>query len=169
MDEQPMEKPEGRSGSSTRSESSIRAAADVLSYVETYLVYRDGGLYYRTTGERRGGTHGHHYRRISILNRRYYEHRIIFLLFHKRFPSTVDHINQDKHDNRIENLREVSPAENNLNKPIQSRNTSGYKGVLRTESGKRWKAQISIAGRVNYLGSFDTKQEAVAAYERAIR
>jgi hypothetical protein len=76
----------------------------------------------------------------------------------------VDHINGNPLDNRKENLRLVNQQQNNFNKKIDKRNTSGYKGVFRMKDRPKWKATIGFQGKVLHLGFFDTKEEAALAY-----
>ena len=75
----------------------------------------------------------------------------------------VDHINNDRHNNNIENLRWVSYSENNMNKSMHQNNTSGIVGVLYCKKSKKWKAQITINKKQYNLGYFNTKEEAVEA------
>ncbi len=81
---------------------------------------------------------------------------------------TIDHINGDKVDNRLENLRLVSHGENlqNIRKPMRN-NTSGFLGVCR--SGGKFMATISVNGKSLNLGSFDKPEAAHAAYVAAKR
>lgn len=78
----------------------------------------------------------------------------------------VDHINQNKLDNRYTNLRFCSKAENAYNFPLLKSNTSGYKGVSFHKHNKRYVAYIGKKPRV-YLGSFSTAIEAARAYNKA--
>lgn len=77
---------------------------------------------------------------------------------------SVDHINGDGLDNRRANLRLASLSENNRNQRLAARNTSGFKGVTWHARQQRWQAQIKSGGKCFYLGLFDNRQEAHAAY-----
>jgi hypothetical protein len=79
----------------------------------------------------------------------------------------LDHINGDKLDNRIANLRLSTNAENSRNRPATRRNSTGYKGVYLDSYTGRWKAQINVDGKNRNLGRFDTPEEAHAAYREA--
>lgn len=94
-------------------------------------------------------------------------HRVVFAIHHGFLPQTVDHINQDRSDNRPSNLRAASYAENNRNTGRSSANTSGIKGVHWCKSRRKWKSVIWLNKRPIYLGAFDDKQTAAAAYEKA--
>jgi hypothetical protein len=76
----------------------------------------------------------------------------------------VDHINGNTLDNRRENLRICTQAENRCNSRIQNNNTSGYKGVSWSEGHKKWRSQIKLNKKIIHLGYFNTPEEAYAAY-----
>jgi hypothetical protein len=79
----------------------------------------------------------------------------------------MDHINGDRLDNRLSNLREATRQENLRNKAMYRKNKSNFKGVHFDTARRKWVAKIkSNDGRV-YLGGFETPEEASAAYEAA--
>ena len=109
---------------------------------------------------------GHGYLHIRLERRPIFAHRLAWLYVYGVWPSdTIDHINGDKADNRIINLRNVSPQINaqNRRRPIRS-TSSGLIGATWVPKLKRWKAQITIEGVTQYLGLFATAQEAHEAY-----
>lgn len=77
----------------------------------------------------------------------------------------VDHINRDRLDNRKCNLRFCNLQENNMNKGIQSNNSSGYPGV--SYSKNKWRAYIGINGKQIHLGRYSTLEEAIEARKQA--
>jgi len=79
----------------------------------------------------------------------------------------VDHINGNKKDNRISNLRVCNKSENAYNSKLNSKNTSGYKGVYFRKDTQKWAAEIKHYGKKISLGSFLLKNEAVKARELA--
>ncbi|WP_216640209.1 HNH endonuclease [Achromobacter ruhlandii] len=79
----------------------------------------------------------------------------------------VDHINGDKLDNRRQNLRLCTIAQNSQNQALRTTNTSGFKGVRRNTTAGKWEALIRYAGRRIYLGLFDDPRVAAHAYNRA--
>jgi hypothetical protein len=102
------------------------------------------------------------YVRIRIMGRRILGHRLAWAFVHGRLPKgVIDHINGDRRDNRIVNLRDVTRQTNQRNMPINVKNTSGHPGVYRAPSG-RWYAQIGLSRRRLALGTFDTFDEAKA-------
>lgn len=76
----------------------------------------------------------------------------------------VDHINGDKLDNRRSNLRYVTRSQNNMNKPIQTNNTSGFKGVHQLKSTGKFQAYIKKDGKRIHLGTYSTALDAARAY-----
>jgi HNH endonuclease/AP2 domain len=95
-------------------------------------------------------------------------HRAAWAIYHGEWPARqIDHINGDKSDNRLVNLRQATPSQNGHNRGPQINNLSGYKGVHRR--GSRWAAQIKVGGRHIRLGTWPTAEEAAAAYDTAVR
>lgn len=78
-----------------------------------------------------------------------------------------DHIDQDGLNNQKHNLRFLTKSQNLFNRPKNSNNTSGYKGVSWLEKNKKWVAHIRYQGRLKYLGSFVEKINAAIAYDKA--
>ena len=108
--------------------------------------------------------------RISINGVDLFASRIAWAYVHGSFPSgLIDHINGNPCDNRISNLRDVSPMGNSQNMRTPGKlNTSGFLGVMAGRNGK-WRAQIKIEKTPVDLGEYKTKEEAAAAYLGAKR
>lgn len=95
-----------------------------------------------------------------------------YIRFHRlvmgaRQNEYVDHINRDKRDNRKSNLRICKHIDNDRNKDISSKNTSGYIGVGYDNARKKWKASITVNRKSIYLGRYPTIEEAIVARLRA--
>lgn len=107
------------------------------------------------------------YIRIFIDKKAYLAHRLAWLYMHGSFPQNdIDHINGIRHDNRIENLRDVSRVANAHNRKRANKNNShGRLGVYKVRH--RWVAQLGIKGARRYLGIFDSAVEAENAYRAA--
>lgn len=98
-------------------------------------------------------------------------HRIIYEMHFGPIPDGIyiDHENLDRSDNRIENLRKATPSENKMNSPIQSNNTTGFKGVSYCQNTSKWKAAIKTRGVITNLGSFMSPELAHMAYCEAAK
>jgi hypothetical protein len=95
-------------------------------------------------------------------------HRLAWLYIHGRLPSgQIDHINGQRADNRIANLREANHQENGRNQKRPKSNTSGHTGVCWNPRNNNWFAQIAISGENKYLGSFKFLEEAITARKHA--
>lgn len=104
---------------------------------------------------------------IEVGRKKYSAHRLAWLYVHGEFPPDglfVDHINRDKYDNRIENLRLVNRSQNSTNACVRNTNKCGYKGVYWASYFGRWRAAIRANGKRIYLGYFWTPEAARDAY-----
>lgn len=134
-----------------------------------------GSLYWRVfansnavEGAQAGNVNSYGYVRVQIDGRSIFAHRIVFALANGRWPSgPLDHRNGIRSDNRPENLREASRAENNRNTKTPSHNKSGIKGVSWRADRNKWWAQIVVDGEIKRLGYFTDKEAAAAAYQEA--
>lgn len=101
---------------------------------------------------------------IGVGGKRYLAHRLVWLYVNGYFPKEcIDHINGDKSDNRIHNLREATKSENEYNKKVHTNSKSGVKGVYWNKINKKWVADIRANGKYFYIGSFETLKEASKA------
>lgn len=108
------------------------------------------------------------YRVIKVRSLGFMAHRLAWFFVNGAWPTDeIDHINGCRDDNRIANLREATRADNNRNVSIRCDNTSGRKGVTWHKRQRRWYAQIQIAGKKTYLGSYKDIQAAAEAYRAA--
>jgi len=107
---------------------------------------------------------------ISIENRYYKAHRLAWLYINGSMPiNSIDHINCNKTDNRILNLRHATNAENIRNQGLRSTNKSGFIGVSFSKHAKKWQAQIKVNNKNRKLGYFSTPEEASEAYQCAAK
>jgi len=105
---------------------------------------------------------------ITIDGISYGAHRLAWLYYYGQFPNgQIDHKNQNRQDNRIDNLRDVSPSTNMKNKSKYRNNNSGVVGVRFCKKAKVWIAQIGVDKKVIYLGSFKDKAEAISVRKDA--
>jgi hypothetical protein len=115
----------------------------------------------KTVGVRRSDG----YVSVGLNNRRILGHRLVWLYLYGEWPPNhIDHINRVKWDNRPENLRLATVAENTNNCKIRKNNTSGFKGVSFNKRIGRWVASIRHSGARHFLGVFDSAELAAEAY-----
>jgi hypothetical protein len=104
------------------------------------------------------------YVNISIHCRQYLAHRLAWLIVNGEWPpEEIDHIDLDKTNNRIANLRLATRQENLRNVGLRKNNFTGVSGVHWCNYARKFIAQIRIDGKKNRIGSFDTLAEAAAA------
>lgn len=119
----------------------------------------------RHAGREAGHVMDNGYVTICVLGRAIKAHRIAWCMHHGEWPvEQIDHINRNRSDNRICNLRPCTPSQNSQNRKSMP-SSSGVPGVRKHHN--RWRACIKIDGRQKHLGCFDTAEAAFAAYSHA--
>lgn len=115
------------------------------------------------------GTKSGGYIQVGLDYAQYRAHRLAWLYMTGKFPEyDVDHINGKRDDNRWCNLREATRTENMQN--LREATSASGSGLLGAFSGRnRWRSQIRVGGKQLNLGTFDTAEEAHAAYVEAKR
>lgn len=103
---------------------------------------------------------------VVIAREHYKIHRLVWLWHYGNWPRyEIDHINGNRVDNRIENLRDVPHDVNLRNTKKRINNTSGYTGISYYARDKRWAAKYKVRGETIVIGYFRSKEAAVIAYE----
>ncbi|HDU1553696.1 TPA: HNH endonuclease [Klebsiella pneumoniae] len=117
----------------------------------------------RLAGKPAGRVTSEGYVSLCLNGKGQYAHRLIWIYHFGNIPAgmEIDHINHNRLDNRIENLRCVTRAENARN--LGQRSTEKRNGVSWKESRKRWHAQITVGGKSLHIGYFTGLAEATAA------
>ena len=118
-------------------------------------------------GSLAGWTTRGRYRTTRHDGRVYLNHRLVWLWHGRELPKMIDHINGDKLDNRIENLRAATPSQNQCNHPIRCTNKSGVKGVHWDKRLRKWHARVFFENRTYPLGWFTDLEQAKAAANAA--
>lgn len=143
--------------------------------IAEYFEYKDGDLYwikapYRNKenqiGQIAGSIHKTGYRHITWMNKIHKAHRLIFLLQNGYLPKEIDHINGDRADNRIENLREATRSQNQFNKSMQ-RNMSGHRGVTWHKKTQKWAVRVMMNNVSRSFGYYDDLEFAALVAEEA--
>lgn len=108
------------------------------------------------------------YRYIQLDGRKYASHRLVWLIEYGKMPTAdIDHIDGNKLNNRISNLRDATRKQNCENKGAQSNNSVGYRGVTYNKRLRKYVAQIQHYGKNRHLGVFAMPEDAYAAYVNA--
>lgn len=106
---------------------------------------------------------GEGYKTGTLLGARVKAHQVIWVMLHGSLPEKgkeIDHINGDRSDNRLENLRCVDKSDNSKNQKLCSRNQTGVSGVSWYKPTKKWLVRINVAKKTKCLGYFDDFKEA---------
>lgn len=136
--------------------------------------YKEGKLFFKASrgGQRAGVRAGtlnpvNGYRYVHVQGKLHAEHRVIWFLHHDAWPDEVDHINNIRDDNRIENLRQISRQANVMKRGMAKTNPYGFKGVRSKYGGKSWTVEISVNRQRAFIGTFADKYDAATAYNFA--
>lgn len=145
-----------------------------LKNLKEYFVYESGNLKARISyanskikaGKILGNNNPKYYTNVRCKGRKYKMHRIVWYLCTGNWPiDQIDHINGDKSDNRIENLRQVSHGENMRSYKKKAKGTSSrFRGVSFNRKRKEWHSEIYSLGLRYSLGWFKNELEAAMAY-----
>ncbi len=140
--------------------------------VQEVFGYSNGELIWKLkTGDKvvigePAGTPTHYgYIQIGLDKKLYKRSRLIFLWHHGYLPKVVDHVNHERSDDRIENLRDASHQENSHNSVV-GRGSCRSRGVCYRKRSNNYHSQIRLKGRSYHIGVFETEKEASEAYER---
>jgi len=133
-----------------------------LSHFKNSNVYKTWNT--RFSGKNAGTIKGNGYLAIRINSKVCKAHRLAFLYTEGYFPENqVDHMDRDRANNKLSNLREVSQMCNMQNCMLAKNNTSGVTGVTWGKDTNKWHARIKINSKQKYLGYFDNFDDAVMA------
>jgi hypothetical protein len=152
-------------------------------YLCNALSYRDGFLYWqwrddiplpvnkRFAHKRAGSVDSKGYIVVRIQLQIFKAHRIVWMMHNGVIPDEmqVDHIDGDKANNKIENLRLATSSQNRFNVTKRADNTTGFKGVCHDKRRNKWSAEIRAKGKRYKLGRFASPELAHAAYCEAAK
>ena len=120
----------------------------------------------RYAGKTAGSVSGTGYVEMRILGSSQKAHRLAMIMTFGCAPEFVDHINNNRSDNRIVNLREATRSENCRNSVKNSNNTSGVKGVSLLKRTGKWAARIRFCKKLYFLGYFSEIKDAEDAVRK---
>ncbi len=131
---------------------------NILETIEKRFEYDGNHLYYRDTGKQAGCTDALGYRVVGVGGKKYKEHRLVWLLANKEWPEhQIDHINRNRSDNRLCNLRDVNQRQNCRNRP--------EKNICYEASRGKFKVRLAQ----KHIGYFDDLDAAIRARDSAVK
>jgi hypothetical protein len=136
-----------------------------LNLLKELFDYKDGHLYWKKNNKQAGTPRKEGYIVIELNKTKYYAHRLIWSLLNGEIPNNkhIDHINRDKADNKIENLRLATSRENALNTNRKSNNTGVY-GV--TKDRCYYKVSFTVNNKSVHVGNFKDLDKAKECAEQ---
>ena len=132
---------------------------DWFTYVDGNLVWKKGNA--KVLGKIAGCFKSRGYRYVCLNGKHYRVHRLIFLYHHGYLPELVDHDDNDRRNNHIENLIDRSNSENLLKSPFRQFKASGVKGLIYSEKKQKWILDSDYRRGNKRLGEFDAYDDAV--------
>jgi hypothetical protein len=146
---------------------------DVLCYEPTIGLFTWKGLIGKKqhlNGSVAGTKHSAGYLNITVNHKQYLAHRLAWFYVHKKWPDgNIDHMDCNKKNNRISNLRVANQSQNGANQNIKKNNKTGLKGVGFRKDINKWRARIMVNRKEITLGVFDTPEAASLAYKTAAK
>ena len=139
------------------------------------LTYKDGKLYWKESrgrvskGQEAGRLTMTGYRHVCINGQEFYAHRLIWEGFNGPIPEglEIDHVDRNRDNNNLANLRLVTPSENKLNRGISKNSTTKVKGVYWSKQKQKWSAEITRDSKKKFLGYYACFFVAVKARKTA--
>ena len=138
--------------------------------------YENGKLFYKNKthkfskiqiGDEVGSLYSNGYLNVKINQKPYAVHRLIFIMFNGFLPKLIDHIDGNKLNNKIENLRSCDHITNGYNRKVGTNNTSGHKNVVWSKQSKKWRVTLHANKKFKDFGFFDDLELAALVAEEA--
>lgn len=104
---------------------------------------------------------------VGISRRQYLAHRLIFLMHHGYLPAKIDHLDGNRQNNKIDNLRPANSQQNSANSRKVGKFSSKWKGVTWDRARGKWAASVGVNRKRIALGRFDDEGDAAMAYNEA--
>jgi hypothetical protein len=137
--------------------------------VNEVFYYNDGKIFFQKSSKKCGYIDkSTGYERVAYNKKIYYVHRLIYLLNKGYLPKYIDHIDGDKTNNKLENLRECTQQENCYNSKIRKNNKLGYKGITLHKWSGLYRATAKINNKCITIGYYKELEKAVNEYRNFI-
>jgi hypothetical protein len=143
-------------------------------YLHELFNYQDGDLIRKKftsnrvkIGDKAGSLNVYGYKQTHINGKIYLNHRLIFMYVYGYMPNLIDHINGNKSDNRIENLRECNKSQNAMNAKLKNSNTSGYKNVYWNKLRNSYEVKLNFNNQTKHLGYYKQLANAINVAQEA--
>lgn len=136
---------------------------ELFTYVNGELVWNDDRPFHKTKGKVAGSVSKNGYKKCGYNGKEYYIHRLVYIYHHGNIEGQIDHIDGNKLNNNISNLRMVCPSQNSWNEKIRKTNTSGVKGVYFNKRLQKWHARVGFNSKELHVGYFDRIEDAEKA------
>lgn len=137
-----------------------KIVSDLLRYEEGYLFWKKDVAKNVKEGNRAGCFDKFGYVLIKINKKLYKAHHLVWILHHGYKPKLLDHIDGNKSNNKISNLREATNSQNQQNRKINYNSKSNVRGVTWCKKSNKWKAQGRLNGKYYYFGVFNNLLDA---------
>jgi hypothetical protein len=133
----------------------------IFKYKEGRLYWNKNTSFMNLIGKEAESIDSRGYYTVSFNNKKVLAHRLIFSMFHGYLPELVDHIDGNKLNNNICNLRAATKSENQQNTKITKRNTSGEKSIIWRKDTNKWRVRIRSNNVIYDGGSYFDKNQAI--------
>ena len=145
------------------------------SFFRENFYYRDGGVFVKRQYNsyvrigREAGCQTNRYNYLRVLGNNYARHKVIWVINGGLFSQTVDHINGNKSDDRIENLRAVTKSQNEINTPVRKNNKLGVKNISICTTTGLYMAQANRNGKRVFKKRFKELDDAIAYRDKILK
>jgi len=143
-----------------------------LELLNELFYYKDGNLYRKKStqknvivGSKVGTINTLGYLAISIKGKTYLVHRLIYWLSHGYLPKYIDHIDGNRANNLLENLREATNQENLFNQKLRKNSRSGIKNVRWDARLKKWSVRFTVNYKAKHIGVYSSLEKAIQVAE----
>jgi hypothetical protein len=124
--------------------------------VLSYFNYKDGNLYKRFKEDKPvGSVSKEGYIVVGFNTKSHFAHRVIFLMFNGYLPNCIDHIDGNRANNKIENLRPANANTNAYNQAPRKNTASNLKNITWHKVSKKWQVKMAVNGNIKYFGLYN--------------